>query len=85
MRTHTITLTPRQVTLIRVAMLQRLDRIKDHALPQVRASYDETRAMLLDDGPLSLVALKERAPTAAEIGSPHRQRDLSDLTFGDGA
>lgn len=85
---HTITLTARQVTLIRVALLQRLDRLKTNmegrnpahpgdavTLGCLKASYDETRAMMVEGGVLSLTALKE-APLlkatldlGAELGS----------------
>ena len=47
----TIELTQRQLVLVRVACIRRLDHLKDQ-LPKRQDSYDETRAMLVDGGPL---------------------------------
>jgi hypothetical protein len=50
--TVTITVTRRQLTLIRVALLQRLERLKDKRGEHVKASYNESRDMMLNGGVL---------------------------------
>jgi len=55
-KTYKPELTERQVTLIRVALLQRMNNIKDN--PACAPSYRDSRE-LLTTGPLSLAALME--------------------------
>lgn len=59
----TVTLTLRELTLIRVACLQRLDRLKNK--PHMEASYAESRAMLDVDGVLY------KAARDAGVIAPH--------------
>lgn len=44
--TATVVLTSRELTLIRVACLQRLGRLAKAALPSMAKSYEETKALL---------------------------------------
>lgn len=54
-KTFTVTLTARQCTLIRVALLQRLDRLRNRE--DCKESYNESRQMLID-GPMSIRSLQ---------------------------
>jgi len=53
-----VDLTRRELTLIRVAMIQRMERLKARpalpAQPELQRSYDEMQALMKDDGKLSL-------------------------------
>jgi hypothetical protein len=77
---HKLELSDRQVTLIRVALLQRMSRLKDGMeqrnplhrgdageLARDKASYDDMRAMLDTGGTLSLGALNAADVTKASI------------------
>jgi hypothetical protein len=56
-RVNTIVLTDRQVTLVRVGLILRLQQLMqriNNGDTDLQIIYDETRAMLLADGPLSI-------------------------------
>lgn len=58
-KVKTVQLTNRQLTLVRVALIMRLNDLKPKINGDAdrQAAYDETRALLLDGGPLSIQAL----------------------------
>ena len=57
MSDYTVTLTQRELTLIRVALLKRLNALREAG----SSSYVETRALLADDGKLSLKSINAEA------------------------
>jgi predicted nucleic acid-binding Zn ribbon protein len=65
------TLTDRHITLIRVALLQRMTAIKN--IPACRQSYDDMRE-LLTTGPLSLAVINRR--------KARQQPEIEDLAKG---
>jgi len=92
MKRHTVTLTERQLTLVRVALLQRLDRLKrkqdgynmlnEHdlqSLQQLQASYDDIKAMMDTGGVLSLSELA-KAQVPKEVRKTARQREIETLS-----
>lgn len=50
----TVTLTPREFTLVRVALIKRLDQLK--GVEHLRTSYEETRALIDRGGKLAINA-----------------------------
>lgn len=97
MKSHKLELTDRQVTLIRVALLQRMDRLKDNmegrnplhhgdasVAASLKASYDDMRAMLDSGGVLSLGALNAADATKRSIEAARKigQGEIEDLAKG---
>lgn len=96
MKIHKLELTDRQVTLIRVALLQRMSRLKAgmeqrnplhrgdaRELARDKASYDDMRAMLDTGGALSLVALNVADVTKSSIEAARRiGQDIEDMAKG---